>query len=81
MKAIMKDETEEILNTNFVEILCMINQGRGIENEQNFRECMKKCIKLQVGLLNSIELVERTYLELHNKYEHTHLALNAESNT
>ncbi|KEK09968.1 hypothetical protein EP18_22740 [Lysinibacillus sphaericus] len=81
MNAINKDETEGTLDTNFIEVLYILNQGRGIEGEQNFRECMNKCIKLQVGLLNSINLVERTYFEIHNKNELTHLALNAESNT
>jgi len=66
--------------TNLDEIFCMINQGRIVENEQNLRECINKCIKLQEGLLNSIKLIERTYLELHNKSDQTHLALNAESN-
>lgn len=81
MNAINKDETEGTLDTNFIEVLYMLNQGRRIEGEQNFRECMNKCINLQVGLLNSINLVERTYFEIHNKNELTHLALNAESNT
>ncbi|WP_036215290.1 hypothetical protein [Lysinibacillus sphaericus] len=72
MKAIFNDVTKETLETNFVEVLYIINQGRKIKNEQNFRECMNKCIELQEGLLNSIKLVERTYLEIHNKNKHSH---------
>jgi len=55
------------------DIIRIINQGRAIEDEQNLKECINKCKKLQMELLNSIYLIEWSYLELESKSEQTHL--------
>lgn len=74
------DEMKETLNNNLEEVLSIFNKGKPIQNKKNLKECIKKCKRLQVELSNSIKLIEYTYMVLQTKSEHTHLALNNESN-
>lgn len=70
MKQMMRD---------FGEIFSIINQGKLFEDENNMKECIYKCKKLQNELMNYTKLIELTFIELQEKREQALLALNIES--
>lgn len=77
MEKIVLDEVKEMMS-HFGKVLRIINQGRAFESENNLNECINKCKRLQVELMNSIKLIEWTFMEI-QKAEQTQLALNSES--
>ncbi|MGG2053910.1 hypothetical protein ABFY48_05850 [Lysinibacillus pakistanensis] len=70
MKQVMKD---------FGEVFSMINQGKVFENETNVKECINKCKKLQLELMDSIRLIELTFMELQSKRDQALLATESDS--
>lgn len=70
MKQMMRD---------FGEIFSTINRGKLFEDENNMKECLYKCKKLQNELMNCTKLIELTFMDLQEKREQELLALNIES--
>lgn len=63
----------------FGEIFSIINRRELFEDENNMKECLYKCKKLQNVLMNCTKLIELTFIELQEKREQALLALSYES--
>jgi len=56
VEKIILTEMKQVMK-NFGEVFSMINQGKVFENETNVKECINKCKKLQLELIDSIKII------------------------
>lgn len=78
MEKIFLTEMKQVME-DFGEVFSVIHQGQVFENETNVKECINKCKKLQLELMDSIRLIEQTFMELQLKRDQALLATESDS--